>query len=172
MISQYVTACERVRKLPMKKEAPVRGHNKMEGKTKESNVSVEQRLVEFPDNSLCKDKLNGKLRCDACGLILNNLKQTIKVHCDMGTADKPSAHARKLLVWRTRATSDAKLKTDLLAYFDAHPDEAVGTSDADALLYRYRTSESFVKTPPFVGIDHTTALCFSALGIRCQPRQI
>ena len=72
----------------------------------------------------------------------------------MGTADKPSAHARKLLVWRTRATSDAKLKTDLLAYFDAHPDEAVGTSDADALLYRYRTSESFVKTPPFVGIDH------------------
>ena len=53
-----------------------------------------------------------------------------------------------------KSQNDSTIKADLLAYFEAHPDEKIGTKDADALLYRYRVSESFVKTPPFAGIDH------------------
>ena len=150
-----LAAHERGRKLPMKQAAPVRGHNKATVlKTKESKVSVEQRITEFPDHSLSLDKMTGKLRCDACGILLINLKQTIKTHTSLGTATKPSAHAQKLQIWRTRSQDDTALKEDLLAYFEAHPDEKVGTTDADTLLYRFRAAESFVKTPPFTGIDH------------------
>ena len=112
-----LAAIERARKMPMKAPAPVRGHNKCSAaKTKESNVSVEQRISEFPDNSLCKDPFTGKLRCDACGVIISNLKSTIATHCELGTPEKPSAHARKLLIWCTRGQNDKALKEDLLAW--------------------------------------------------------
>ena len=141
---------ERSRKLPLKKEAPVRGHQQLERTTKESKVIVEQRCEEFPNNSLCKDPVTGRLRCAACGINITNLKQTISTHCNMGTEERPSAHARELLIWRARAHGDDQIKVDLVQYFNQHPNESVGTKDADALLYRYHVAESFVKTPPFL----------------------
>ena len=138
---------ERERKLPKKREAPVRGPNKMERTTKESQVPVEQRIHEFPGQSLCKDFLTGKVRCAACKKTLTNLKETIRVHCS------GEAHGRELLIWSTSQSSDTGIKADLVDYFERHPDEAVGTKDQDALLYRYRVTESFVKTPPFAHVD-------------------
>ena len=57
-------AIERERKLPQKVPAPVRGRQRAERKTKESNVSLDKRLQQFPGHSL--GIRGGKLRCLAC----------------------------------------------------------------------------------------------------------
>ena len=136
-----LAAHERDRKLPMKKplatkEVQRRGRQKEACQTKESNVPVEKRIEEFPGHSLAKDPQTGKLRCLACKVNIENIKSTINTHCSMGTEEKPSTHAKKLLKWRTTVSGDAALKEDLVAYFRDHPEEAKGTKDQDALLYR------------------------------------
>ena len=52
------------------------------------------------------------------------------------------------------SVDDKELKDFLLAYYEAHPDEKVGTTVPDGLVYRYRVAESFVAHPPFAGINH------------------
>ena len=123
---------ERERKLPQKMEASVRGPNKLQRQTAESKISVDERVQQFPGNSLVNEM--GKLRCRACNFLPANKHSSIKSHCCMGTEDNPSRHAVRLEQWSMQTDRDAELKTSIVDYFESHPLEKVGTSDPDQLL--------------------------------------
>ena len=144
---------ERARKLSKKPEAPVRGHNKSTRQTAESKVSIDDRIEEFPDNSLAK--VLGKLKCQACNFHPANKWSSIKLHCGLVNGrGNPTAHAIQLAAWRARTDDDGHLKQILVDYFESHPDEVIGTTDQDLLLYRYRVAQSFTKSPPFSAVDN------------------
>ena len=147
---------ERERKLPQKKgDAPVRGRQTTERKTVETKVPVEKRITEFPNHSLCINKLNGMLRCAACPIDIVNKVSSIRSHIKMEIRPgEPTRHAKRLQLWNMRVQGDSELKRSLVEYFEAHPDESSGTNDPDELLYRYRVAEAFLSCPPFERIDH------------------
>ena len=143
---------ERARKLPMKALCGERGRQHATRTTKESLVTIEQRIAEFPGHSLAK--VDGKLCCVACPFFMANKWSSINSHCQVSRKGQPTKHARKLEAWKVRTVEDNELKTFLLEYFEAHPGETMGSKDTDELLYRYRVAESFVAYPPFAAIDH------------------
>ena len=148
-------AHERDRKLPKKAEAPVRGPQKLTRQTPESKVPVSKRIEEFSGHSLFENPLNHMLRCAACSRDIPNKHSQIVAHIKMEIrGGQLTRHATNMMKWKSRATDDADIKQDLVDYFDARPDELVGTKDVDELLYRYRVAESFVCYPPFEGINH------------------
>ena len=125
-----------------------------EYKTVESKVPVAQRILEFPNNSLCVNLNNHKLRCAACSKDIFNKWGNINDHCKLETKPgQPSQHAKKLQAWTARGSKDATVKADLMAHYKEYPDEKVPANNADELLYRYRVAESFVFRPPFERID-------------------
>ena len=150
-----LAAHERARKLPKKAEALVRGPQKLTRQTPESKVPVSKRIEEFPGHSLMENPLNHMLRCAACSRDIPNKHSSIVNHIKMEIrASEPSRHATNLTKWKSRVDDDADVQRDLVDYFTAHPNEKVGTKDANELLYRYRVAESFVAYPPFEGINH------------------
>ena len=151
-----LAAHERVRKLPQKQpsETPYGSKAVSEYKTKESEKTVEQRIAEFPNHSLCKNPMNQNLRCAACSKDIRNKCSTITDHTRLETRPgQPSQHALKLKAWLERGGEDAVTKANLVAYYRDHPNEHVPATEADELLYRYRVAEAFVARPPFERID-------------------
>jgi hypothetical protein len=143
---------ERPRKVGLKHESGERGRQKVERSTKESEVSIQQRIQESPDQSLAE--VDGKLCCVACRFFPANKASSIKAHVRLLHNNQPTAHAKKLEAWLLRSLDDKELKAFLLEYFESHPDEKAGSKNPDDLVYRYRIAESFVAHPPFAGIDH------------------
>lgn len=143
---------ERKRKLPQKAAIGERGRQKATRQTTETKVSIEQRILDFPDHSLAK--VDGKLCCVACRFFPANKWSSIVSHTKLLHNGQATAHARKLEAWRARAADDRELTAFLVSYYEEHPDEKAGTKDPDDLVYRYRVAESFVAHPPFTGIDH------------------
>ena len=150
---------ERERKLPTRKDAPVRGRQKAERQTAETKVSIEKRITDHPGHSLCKNDLNGMLRCAGCAVDIPNKLSSINAHIKMEVrAGVPTGHAKKLKAWLQRARGDAALKQSLVDYFADHPHEDCQVKDADELLYRYRVAEAFVACPPFERADRFRSL--------------
>lgn len=98
------------RKLP---EGP-RGRNKAVRITKETTVSLDRRLFEFPKQGL---KISaGKLFCLPCKEELPNLKESIKRHIGTGK------HRKKLEKFNHSNDAELQMHNDLANYFDANPD--------------------------------------------------
>lgn len=101
-------AHERKRTMKQKKEAPVRGHNKAQRKTSASKISVDDRVKQFPDQSL--KNFSGQLRCQACKKGIFNKWSSINSHCQSGLPGKPSVHAVNVTKWLARKGDDDELK--------------------------------------------------------------
>lgn len=134
------SAIERERQLPQKIEAPVRGRQKIERQTQASKTSVRDRVVQFPGHSLKESA--GALFCQACKTTIFNKWSTINLHCRLENNGKPTRHATNMEKWKTRKDDDTELKTNLLEYYAAHPDEKAMTKDPDEMVFRYRTTEA------------------------------
>ena len=133
-------AIERERKLPQKLPAPVRGRQQAERQTKASKKSAQDRVAEFEGNSLKVSA--GELFCQACKVTIFNKWSTINLHCRLENNGKPTRHAIKMELWRTRKDDDAELKATLAEYYESHPNEKVMTKDPDEMVFRYRTTEA------------------------------
>ena len=105
-----------------------------ERKTKEPNVTVGQRVREFPDNSLREQAR--KLYCACCKEVLCLIKSSITTHT------KSPAHTAKLKKWSETLDDDATIKQNLVEYYREHPDEAMGSIDPATMVYRYRCVEN------------------------------
>ena len=128
---------ERKRVLPQKALAQSRRHAG-EYKTKESHVLLETRCEQFKDNTLIIS--NGpdgrKLYCRACKKTLRNVWSILEDHC--------KRHKSAILEFQARVEDDADLKADLLAYYQEHSDEKGSSIDPDEMVFRYRTTETFL----------------------------
>ena len=128
---------ERERKLPQKAPAQNRRHTQ-EYKTVESKVTLEKRLEQFKDNTLVitvgPDGRN--LYCRACKKTLRNVWATLNDHC--------TRHKDSVAKFLSRVDDDSQLKDDILEYYAAHPDERCSNVEADEMVFRYRTTETFL----------------------------
>ena len=89
-----------------------------ERKTKESKVSVDQRLREFPNQSLVKDQVHGNLFCRCCKKSdIKNSKQTIALHC------RSPGHIAALEAWKLRHNAEKEVKEFLSDHFKNNPTE-------------------------------------------------
>lgn len=139
-------AHERKRKLPQKpSEARVRGRQKLEHRTAPSKVSPQDRIAQFPDNSLAVDPTtNNYIRCMACKKSVFNKWSSLSSHCKKGTEEKPTMHEKNLAQWLLRTDDDKVLKESLLAYYEANPNESAKANNPDEMVFRYRTTETFL----------------------------
>ena len=132
-----LAAHERERKLPQKVEAQQR-RQMGEYKTAESKVPLVKRLEQFKEHTLVitHGPDGHKLFCRACKHTLRNNWSTIDDHC--------KRHRDQVLKYHSRVDDDAELKGDILAYYDAHPDQQQGSMDPDEAVFRYRVTETFL----------------------------
>jgi hypothetical protein len=131
-------AHERERSMPQLPPAPVRGRQQAERKTPESKVALEKRIEQFPNTSLVITM--GRLHCACCKYNPPNKWSSINIHI------QSPKHAANYKAWLTRCADDKELKEDLLAYYCAHPNEALAcVQNPDEMVYRYRTTETFLK---------------------------
>lgn len=110
-----------LRKTPVSKVVPER-------RCKEFNEPVDQGFF-----VTC-----GKIKCAPCGEFKYNKWSTLSTHV------KSVKHQENLAKWKARTCSDTMKKYDIAAYYAAHPDESMGSLDADELLFRYRLTEAFL----------------------------
>lgn len=106
---------ERERSSKRKKPEGPRGRSKSSRKTKESKVSVQQRIMQFPEQGFKESA--GKLFCRACRDALQNLKEGLKRHI------KSQKHIDGLMALRRSDAAATHLGEDLADYFDCHEDE-------------------------------------------------
>ena len=130
-------ALERKRKLSEKASAQTRRHAGTY-KTAESKVWLETRLQQFPNDTLIitKGPDGMKLWCRACKDTVFNKHSSIADHC--------RRHKAAVAAFLARKDDDAALKEDLFEYYRINPDERQGSVDPDAMVFRYRTVETFL----------------------------
>lgn len=109
---------ERERKKKVKPPVGKRGRQLAERKTKESKVTVDQRLREFPNQSFKNS--GGKLYCAACKVMLTNIKTSISIKAHISY----EKHKTALLKLAARATDDKVLVGELSEFFAANPDRS------------------------------------------------
>ena len=107
-----------------------------EHKTKETKVSISERLTEFPNKSLTNAA--GKLFCQCCAKTLQNIACTIKTH--VGSDN----HKTKYLKWIERNGNDEAVKQFLHNYYVENPNENMASVSPEDQLYRYRVVESML----------------------------
>lgn len=110
-----LAAIERVRSLKRKADLGPRGRSKAVRKTKQTGVSIRQRLTEFPDEGLKESA--GKLFCMPCKEELLNLKESIKRHVSS------SKHCKKRDLHEKSLEKNKDLFNDLAEYFVENNDE-------------------------------------------------
>lgn len=110
-----LAAMERDRVGKRKLPCGPRGRTTAVRKTKQTCISVEQRLREFPDESFKKSA--GQLFCQACKEVMPNLKEQLKRHC------LSAKHSNRLQKFNSVSHDELSLQTDLANYFLEHPDE-------------------------------------------------
>lgn len=133
-----LAAHERARSLPQKAPTGPRGRASATHKTSESRVTLEQRLREFPEQTL--KIVHDKLRCAACKEGIPNIKSSISRHLN---TDK---HKSKMAAFIARNTEDAAAQEELTDYYSQHVEEKFGTIDKDTALFRMRCVECFMGT--------------------------
>ena len=125
-----------------------------ERKTKESKVSVDQRLREFPNQSLVKDQVHGNLFCRCCKKSdIKNIKQTIALHC------RSPGHIAALEAWKLRHNAEKEVKEFLSDHFKNNPTEKMASLPEDKLLYRFNVMETILAAGvPVAKIDQLKSL--------------
>ena len=130
-------AHERARKTRKLKDAPVRGRNRSERKTKEPKVDPANRVADFPHQSLGVD--NDKVFCKACTKQLSLRRGTIAAHVNS------KSHEKNMEICISTLSDDDQIRLTIAEYFDNHPDEALRTITPDVhLLYRWRVAETML----------------------------
>ena len=137
MTAPEMAAHERQRKAQNLKDAPTRGHNQAERKTKEPKVDPSVRVAEFPNNSLCVQ--DGKLYCLACTTDLSLRKGTISAHCYQS-----STHKQKMEKYVATLSDDAQLRILISQHFEKNPNAEHRTLDPDVHIYRWRVAETMM----------------------------
>ena len=127
---------ERMRKQAKLKDAPVRGRNKTERKTKEPDVDPQVRVDAFPNQSLVK--LNGKLYCLACKTDRSVRLSSLKAHLDS------DAHKKKLEVRKDSLVDDGDVGGLVSRYFEKNPGADGHTLNKDLHVFRWHVMESFM----------------------------
>ena len=106
-------------------------------KTVQSNVPIEKRLAEFPNQSLMRDSIRGNIFCRCCKQgDIQNIKGTISTHL------RSPAHQDALEQWLTKRATDGEVKVFLADYFKQHPAEKMASLDDDKLLFRFNVMET------------------------------
>ena len=134
-----LAAHERERATKMKPPVGPRGRQLSPHTTKESKVSIAQRLREFPNLGLVEAP-PGELFCRPCKTRVPNIKESIKDHVGR------NKHKNMLQKYVARGGDDGEVKEFLVDYYHDHPDESGSTITADGHLFRYRTVETFLKS--------------------------
>lgn len=108
---------EMERERAKKRKPPVgpRGRQKAVRVTAESKVPVAQRLVQFTNQGFKQSA--GKLFCEPCREVLQNLKEGLKRHV------KTAKHVDRLKAWCQDASASRRLGNDLGDYFAEHMNE-------------------------------------------------
>ena len=147
---------ERGRVLPQKPKRIDRLHGRCRGtahehKTKETNVPIQKRIEAYPNQSL--KEVNGKLFCQCCPKLLQNIAGTIRVHVNS------DEHKAKYLKWIDRCGADEEIKRFLHEYYENNPDEAYASVSSEDKLYRYRVVEAMLHAGiPISKVDDLRAL--------------
>jgi hypothetical protein len=131
-----LAAHERERAAKMKPPEGPRGRQSSVRMTKESKVSVVQRICEFPEQGLIDSA--GKLFCAPCKEIIPNIKGSIKDHVQR------NKHTSNLVTYIEKGGDDGEVKDLLSNHFRAHPDESGTRTSNETHLYRYRVVETFI----------------------------
>ena len=129
-----MAAHERGRKM-QQHDAPVRSLLG-ERKTKESKVSIQQRLVEFKHQSLTE--VDHSIFCQSCEKKIRNDKGTIKTHV------KSPTHAANYELWLSKRDVNGEVKEFLFEHFQAHPAEKMASLSLDTLLFRFNVMETIL----------------------------
>eukprot|EP00966_Prymnesium_polylepis_P286273 6612760-Prymnesium_polylepis.1 len=110
-----------------------------ERKTKESTVSIAQRLREFPNQSFVEDSVHKNIFCRCCKKgDIKNIKQTISIHANSPT------HKKALEAWFKKHAAEAEVKEFLSDHFKSNPNEWMSSLPKDVLLYRFNVMETFL----------------------------
>lgn len=131
-----LAAHERRRKQARLKDAPVRGRNKVQRKTKEPKLNPEERILAFPNQSLCK--VDGKLHCLACKTDRSLRLSSLRTHLDS------DEHKRKLAAHNDALAGDADIGRLIGSFFEKHPDVEGQTLSQEVHMYRWNVMESFM----------------------------
>ena len=106
-------------------------------KTKDpKKVTVEQRLKEFPGQTLCKSGL--VLFCRGCSHTLPLLKSSVKTHIDS------KMHKQAVVEYLKSRGEDEEIKQYLTDHYAANPHESGGTVDLDTQVHRWRLVACFM----------------------------
>lgn len=124
-------------------------------KTAQTKVSLEQRVKEFPDQSIIvTETTRGRvLFCQCCPKELQNIKETIKTHVSS------ERHAHNLIRWTSRKKGDNSVLEFLHEYFKSHPSEKDSTVTEELQLFRWRVVEACLYAGiPISKVDHLREL--------------
>lgn len=127
---------ERVRSKKRKAPEGPRGRSVGGRKTKETTVSIAQRLKEFPDQSLKESA--GKIFCVACKEEQPNLKESLKRHVDS------SKHKSRLVRLEQSSAHLTDLSHDLVEYFKSNPGLKGSSLESKKHSYRFRVTQTFL----------------------------
>jgi hypothetical protein len=133
-----LAAHERGRAAKMKLPEGPRGRQVERRTTKETKVTVAQRLREFPGQGLKESA--GELFCGPCKETIPNIKGSIRDHVGR------KKHTDNLQKYVEKHGDDEEVKEVLSEHFKANPDETGTRSSDEEHLYRYRCVETFIGT--------------------------
>tara|TARA_B110001450_G_C17657600_1_gene495928 strand:- start:199 stop:2715 length:2517 start_codon:yes stop_codon:yes gene_type:complete len=133
-----LAAHERERAAKMKPPEGPRGRQVDRRVTKETKVSVDQRLRDFAGQGLKNSA--GEIFCGPCKTTIPNIKGSIRDHVGR------NKHKENLIKYVEKHGDDDDVKELLSDHFKANPDQS-GTHTSDEVhLYRYRCTETFLAT--------------------------
>ena len=133
-----LAAHERERAAKMKPPEGPRGRQVERRTTKETKVTVAQRLREFPGQGLKESA--GEVYCGPCKETLPNIKGSIRDHVGR------KKHTDNVQKYVKKHGDDEEVKELLSEHFKANPDETGTRGSDEEHLYRYRCVETFVGT--------------------------
>lgn len=107
-------------------------------KTKETGISLEERLALFPKQSLCvASSPNGKvLFCKCCPKTIQNILGTLRTHVNS------EKHKERLKLWQARGRTDEHITQFLHEYFMEHEEEKTSSVSKELQLHRWRVVEA------------------------------
>lgn len=127
---------ERTRAKKRKPPEGPRGRAAAGRTTKETTVSIVQRLREFPDQGLRASA--GKIFCAPCREEQPNLKESLKRHIST------QKHKDKLEAYLQAENVEGSLARDIAVYFVENPDQKGASTSTEKHTFRYKLVESFL----------------------------
>lgn len=114
VVMPELASMERKRAQVFKRPAGPRGRMKASRVTKQTKVSLSERLQQFPDQGLYVS--GGKLFCGPCREEAPNLKESLKRHC------ASQKHEQNLVNYNLKVSKGKEAFKDIASWFEANPD--------------------------------------------------